>query len=77
LLALLGSATIVVVSRIRVKPNGSGIHKTAVSYCEHAMQIANVHGAQRCSDLALLCTEYTAAKYASLKYTARFFFTIS
>jgi hypothetical protein len=58
------------------KPNGSELHKTAVTHCEHAMQVANVHGALRCSDLALLCTEYTAAKYASLQYTTSFFYDI-
>jgi len=40
------------------------------------MQVANVHGAKRCSGFALLCTEYKAANYASLQYTESFFFTI-
>jgi len=58
------------------KPNGSELHKTAVTHCEHVMQVANVHGAKRCSGFALLCTEYKAANYASLQYTESFFFTI-
>jgi hypothetical protein len=40
------------------------------------MQVAKVHGAQCCSDLAVICAEYTAAKYASLQYTTSFFYDI-
>lgn len=55
------------------KPNGSELHKTAVTHCEHAMQVANVHGTLRCSDLALMSAEHTAAKYVSVQYVASFF----
>jgi hypothetical protein len=54
------------------KLNGSELHKTAVTRCEYTMKVANVRGALRCSDLALMWTEHTAAKYASLQYTASF-----
>jgi hypothetical protein len=58
------------------KLNGTELHKTAVTLCEHAMQVANVHGAQACSGVALMWTECMAANYASLHCTVSFLYDV-